>query len=268
MLKKFLLFIFICYLVVPFAGICQTPASIEADLLKSLKKIHYWRDYSRQPHNGKTTVSPDDSLAKWNDDFELKLKRYTSLYPFTIDQKFSLLEKNHVDIVSSSDGKFRIYSWDTWLGGTQHDFENVFQYKVDNKTISNYEPADSVEEGRPTYWFSSLFTLKTKDKTYYLGAYNGIYSTKDAGQGIKVYAIENGRLNDDVKIIKTQSGLHNKIYYDYDFFSVVDWKVRPSIYFDPKTETIHIPVVEANGKVTHGYIIYKFTGEYFERVKN
>jgi hypothetical protein len=251
-MKSLLPFVFIFFLLVPLRLTGQTAAAIEADLLKSFKKI----DQS----------SSDNFEA--NEIFAKKLKMYAEKFSFTINQNFNALKAAHLDISTSSDDLLRIYSWDTWTGGTMHFFENVFQYKAGNRTISNYKPADSVEEGHPTYYFSSLFTLKSKDKTYYLGVYNGIYSTKDAGQGIKVYAIENDRLNDNVKIIKTQSGLHNKIYYHYDFFSVVDWKVRPSIYFDPETGTIHIPVVEANGKVTHGYIIYKFTGQYFERVKN
>jgi predicted nucleotidyltransferase component of viral defense system len=77
-------------------------------------------------------------------------------------------------------------------------------------------------------------------------------------------------LNDDVKIIKTQSGLRNKINYSYDFFSVVDipFEKRPTITFDATTKTISIPLVAANGKVTNKFIIYNFNGQYFEKVKN
>jgi hypothetical protein len=44
--------------------------------------------------------------------------------------------------------------------------------------------------------------------------------------------------------------------------------VIPTIYFDAKMQTIHSPLVDAKRQVTHNYIVYKFTGKYFERVKN
>jgi hypothetical protein len=73
--------------------------------------------------------SADDSLAHANAMFAKKLSYYISKCPFTINQKFSSLANDHLDISTSNDGLFRIYSWDTWTGGTMHFFENVMQYK-------------------------------------------------------------------------------------------------------------------------------------------
>jgi hypothetical protein len=89
------------------------------------------------------------------------------------------------------------------------------------------------------------------------------------GNGLQIFDIENEKLNQDLKLIKTASGLHSKLYYDFDFFSVVDipYGKRPTIYFDAATQTIHVPVVVDKGKVTNRYITYKFTGQYFEKVK-
>ena len=85
---------------------------------------------------------------------------------------------------------------------------------------------------------------------------------------MQVFTIENGKLIDDIKLIKNNSGLHNQLYYDYDLLARVYLKVKPSIYFDDVSNTIFVPLVDGNGKVTNKYITYKFTGQYFEKVKN
>ena len=245
----------------------QTPQQIEANLLKSFKRIDYWADKGRRDTTG--NLSLEDSLENANEVFAKKLKDYTVKYPATISQDFSVLKKERLDIFTSADGLLRIYSWETWLGGTMRDFANVFQYNTGKNIQSVYlhSTGDDSKENIPFY--SNLYTFKANQKTYYLGIYGCIYSTKDAGTGIKIFDIENGELNTDVKIIKTSSGLHSTIYYDYDFFSVFDiaYDKRPTIYFDATTESIYVPLVDGNGKVTHKFITYKFTGKYFEKVK-
>jgi hypothetical protein len=113
-----------------------------------------------------------------------------------------------------------------------------------------------------------MYTFKTNNQTYYLCVYLTIGSSKYMGNGVQVFSIENSRLNKGVKLIKTGTGLHNQIYYYYNFGTVAYWKLRPSIYFDSASKTIFVPLVDGNEKMTHKYITYKFTGQYFERVKN
>ncbi|GGB20428.1 hypothetical protein [Mucilaginibacter rubeus] len=240
----------------------QTPKSIEADLLKSFKNIEYWDEQQR-----KGNENAGDSLIKANDIFGHKLKRYTETYPSTINLPFNSLKKAQLDIFTSSDSLFRIYSWDTWTGGTMHICANVLQYKAGDKTRSSLmnNPGDG---GAPFY--SNLYTFKAGDKTYYFGIYGVIESSRYAGTGIRAFAIQNGVLNNDAKIIKTQSGLHSTIFYEYDFGSVVDipFEKRPTITFDQTTQTIHVPLVNAKAQVTAKFITYKFNGQYFEKIKS
>jgi hypothetical protein len=250
-MKILKLFVLVCCC---FSGVnlfAQTPNAIENDLLKSFKKID--------------AASQDNAVA--NDEFGKKLYDYTSKYPATIAYPFNLLKKEQLDINTSDDGLFRIYSWDTEGGGTMHFFESVFQFRSGTKTIAVLDTPKGDGDNRPNY--TKLYTFKTNNITYYLAVYLTIGSTKDAGQGIQVFTIEPGKLIPDAKIIKTGSGLHSRLYYDYDFRSVVNipYGSRPSIYFDAATQSIHIPLVEAGGKVTLRYIIYKFTGKDFEKVK-
>ncbi|MES2063189.1 MAG: hypothetical protein V4456_14780 [Bacteroidota bacterium] len=238
----------------------QSPKAIEADLLKSFKRIGYW-DQKRNDAGG------DDSLENANDAFGKKLKNYTENYAFTIKEPFTSLKKERLDIFTSADGLFRIYSWDTGGGGTMREFANVIQYKTGDKTN-----AVLLTGTNDIYipFYRNLYTFKTGNKTYYLGIYGAIYSSRYAGTGIKIFAIENDKLNQNVKLIKTQSGINSKIFYDYDFGSIayVPYGKRPNITFDATTKTISIPLVAADGKVTSKFITYKFTGQYFEKVKS
>lgn len=211
-----------------------------------------------------------DSLEIENITFRNKMGKYTSLYPLTLTYQFDSLRHENIFIVSSEDKLFRIYSWDTWLGGTMSYFENVFQYKIENKVYSKVH-FDSTEYGEGyAPFYSQIFTLNANQKTYYLAVNNGIYSTKDVSQSIKIFTIENHSLNDTVKLIKAKSGLVNSIDIYFDFFSVVDRPERPLrlITYDNENKIIYIPRVYENGKVSDSFILFKFTGEYFEQIES
>ena len=273
-MKAACLFAFL-YCFSPIVSIAQSPDSIEADLNQSYKKIDQWAVYRNQ-HRVDATLGnymrANDSLGKATTIFGEKLQYYTAKYPSTIVQKFSsiaqkkdVLPKDKVEILTSTDGLFRIYSWDTRSDGTMYGFDHVFQYK----TGANTKSILALDTGRDyVYFYSNLYTIKVKNKTYYLAVYDGIYSSAGIGNGIQVFAIENGKLNSDVKLIKTTTGLHSQLYYEYNFSYVVDWKVRPTIYFDGTLQEIRMPLIVEKGKVTHKFITYKFNGQYFEKVKS
>jgi len=240
----------------------QTPKSVEADLLKSFKKIDYWFEKEQQAPMGAF-----DSLKKANDVFGKKLKYCTSKYPFTLHQTFGLLKKEYLGVLSSSDGLFRIYSWDRLTGGTMHFFENVIQYKFQSKTNSILNVDTSGGEGDYIYDYSNVYTLKVDDKTYYLAIYNGVFSTRVMEKGVQVFSIENGKLNNNAKLIKTTSGLHGRLSYEYDLGPIIDESIDDDVHYEPALKTISIPLIDGD-KVTKGRIKYKFTGKYFEKVKN
>lgn len=257
-----LLLLFFCCLISS-SLLAQTSPQIEADLLKSFKKIDYWD----QQRSNDTTLASYDSLDKANNFFAKKLKGYVEKYPSTITHPFKSLVKEHLDISNSTDGLFRIYSWDTEAGGTMHFFESVFQYRYGSKTYAVLDTPKMEGDGRPNY--QRMYTFKANGKAYYLACYLTIGSSKDAGNGIHVFTIDDGKLK-DAKLIKTHSGLHDDLDYDYNFFSIVDipFEKRPSIRFESTTNTIYLPLVDGNRNVTKKFIEYKFTGQYFERVKN
>ncbi len=246
------------------AGVeAQSLKLIETDLVKSFKKIPY---FNKQRYKGAKNVAWDDSLAIANEVFAKTLQQYTTRFPATIAYPFSMLKKEHLGICTSSDGLFRIYSWDNQTGGTMYFFDNVYQFKTGTKTFSNiYKQKDEGDAGLDFY---KIYMMKVQGKTYYIGVFLGIESSRYHFEGVNIFAVEDGKLNDNVKLIKTKSGLRSLLSYEYDVASSVEWKNQPEISFDATANAINFPLVAANGKMTQKFITYKFTGQYFERIKN
>lgn len=226
----------------------QTPKAIEADFDKAFEKISYWREHSAEDTSG-------EGLFNASLQIEAKLKFYTQKYPAALDQAFK-----NIGLVSD-DGLFRILSWDTMTGGTQHAYENIIQYKSGGKTFTIVDTIKNDDDY--IYAYDKLYTLKVGNETYYLTTYYGIFHTYDMGAGIRVFAIQNGKLNDKAKLIKTRSGLTHKLYYTYHVSND-----QNGLDYHPQLKTITFPVVLDDGKVTDNIITYKFNGQYFEKIKS
>ncbi|WP_199136741.1 hypothetical protein [Pedobacter sp. ASV12] len=235
----------------------QSLSMIEKDLLKNLKRIHYWSEIGYRDK-----LSVGDSLNKENSLLKKKLLKYTKNQPLTLRNDFKALQKEGLTIATSADKKFRIYSWDTYTGGTMHFFENVYQYQTGNTVSAKAMGSSDDAKG----FFSEIFTMRTNAGPIYLGYLHAILSTKLAYQNVSLFKIENRQIT-DIDLIKTKSGLHNSLGFEFDFFSVADRKERPVklIYFDEAKKEIKIPLVKANGEVTPKFITYQYTGSYFER---
>ena len=162
---------------------------------------------------------------------------------------------------------FRIYSWDTETGGTMHVFENVMQYRSGTKIKAIIDTPRSEGDVSPCY--DKIYTFKTGNKTYYLTRFSFIESTRYSAYGITAFTIENDNVV-EAKIMKIRSGMHSALSYECDF-SLIDMKTYerlPEIRFNNATNSIYLPLVDKKGKITLKIIHYKFTGQYFERMKN
>ncbi len=234
---------------------------IDAELVGLYQEIENWSAY-RPTYDG-------DKLSVANKAFRKALLKYTSIERSTINFEFQEL-KDFLKIVTSSDGRFRIYSWDTHSGGTMHFYENVFQYigrdgKVHAKGNS--------EEGNANGFFTEISSLQTRTGKIYLATSTSVLSTSLRGQTILLFRIGKKTLSNP-KMIKTRSGMTDSIGFSYDFFSVVDRSKRPNRLFeyDEKTRKIKFPVVIENkkfrqGEVTKRKITYWFNGKYFVKVR-
>jgi len=209
-----------------------------------------------------------DSIEIENQNFRKKIKQNICNNPNSILYSFDSLKQN-IHIVSSDDKSFRIYSWNTWLGGTMEDYESLFQFKSKDSIFirSNYSTT-SINEGSYSGFYSQIFTLKLNSKTYYLAIQNGKYSSKDISQSVKVISIENSTIIDSIQLFKTAEGFKNSIDIYFDFFSVVDRHERPLrlIKYDENKKILYIPIINEDEKVTNRFNLYQFTGKYFELI--
>lgn len=204
-----------------------------------------------------------DSILLYSEKFGKEFTSFISANPTTLNYSFrKLIDSNNCHIKTASDGNFRIYSWDTWTGGTMRIFNEIYQWRDKGKVFTK---VPTYTDGDPGSFCSKIFTVIIKNKPYYLAVTNGIYSSKDAIQSISVYAIDN-KLVDTVKMFKTKKALLNRIDVEFDFFSVVDRPERPLelIAYDKKQKIIYIPVIGDKGKVTNKNILYQLKSRYFE----
>lgn len=259
-MRIFIFAIFLLALAIP--TFAQSNAQMEKELVAGVKEIQKYGTYGGG--------YDEEKLSEAQDDFEKKLLKYTKTAS-TLSYKFAALDEE-IYIATSEDGKFRIYSWDLADGGTMHDYARVYQYQgADGKIYS--KPDEPTEEGDYGSFVTHIYTLDTKGGKIYIVCSTFIGSTKDRFQSADLYKIDDAKLADKVKLIKTKSGLTNTLNFGYDFFSVVDRKERPIrlISFDKKTKTLKIPVVIEDtefpsGRVTNKFISYRFNGKYFVKV--
>lgn len=154
----------------------------------------------------------------------------------------------------------RIYSWDTWLGGTAHIFSSIAQFQSGGSIF--------LDEIGGMGFFPEVFTVKTPQKTYYIAVSHGIFSTADAGQSVEAFTIEQNELR-PVELFNTKGKMSTSISFEFDFFSVVEHPERPLklIKYDEQKKIISIPVIAKDGAVTELFTRYRFNGKYFEALE-
>ena len=169
----------------------------------------------------------------------------------------------YLNIISSKDKLLRIYTWDTWTGGTGHYYYAVAQFLGEDKNVHTQLICDTTGSDSGLS-YSEIYTCNIKGRQYYLSIGDGKYSTRDLGQTIIVYTIKGNHLV-QAPIIKTQKGLTNSIHIGYDL-SNLNGKKDHLIAFNETTNELKTPVVNPEGKILNKDIIYKLKGEYFERI--
>lgn len=239
----------------------QTAAAVEKKIKARLANIDKWSNYGPD--------SDYDKLGQENDLLKKELVQYGKL-PATMAYSFPRL-KGDMYIVTSRDGRLRIYSWDRQTGGTMHDFDSVFQYRGKSGKLYTWGSDDEEESGGVFY--HEMFQLDAASGPIYLAVSTFIGSTSLAGAAINSLTIDGERLNREAKLIRTGSGLQSSVSFAYDFFSVVDRPERPIrlFKFDAAGRAFTFPVViedekTPQGRVTNKLIRYRFNGTHFVKV--
>ena len=205
-----------------------------------------------------------DSISYYAERFENELTNFIRNNPATLDYSFKNITDSFVCWVkTSSDKKFRIYSWDTRTGGSRRIFKTIYQWTSNGQVFVH---APQYVEGDAGSFCSSILTVQIKNQPFYLAITNGVFSNKDMMEEIAAFNIKENKLIDTVALFKTKTKKLNRISLAFDFFSVVDKPKRALnlITYDEKKKIIYIPVVDDNGKVSNRNILYQLKGSYFE----
>jgi hypothetical protein len=231
----------------------------EAVLVKMYNRVNYWAGNQDKP-------AALDSLEAANTRFKKQLQLVTSSNKATLSYPFKALIKAGVQIVTAPDGAFRVYSWNTQTGGTMQYYRNVYQFGSGAAVyarLASYD-ADEMDNGVS---IKSIYSISIQGKPCYLVVGIAVGSSRDIGEEVRGYTVDNDKLN-EAKVIKTKSGLHSKIAFSYDAMSVVNipYQKRPTIHYQAATQTLYIPLVDVNYKMSGKYISYHFNGSVFERV--
>lgn len=244
-------------------GYTQSLQKIEQELLITFKQLQHWTLHN----DAASMIGRMDSVRVANTAFRNSLLAWTASSRATFTCEFKDLEKEGLVIKTAEDGLFRIYSWNTGMGGAEPDFDAVFQYRVENEVFSQLAEHNEQVAGK---WYSNIYTLKTDNKTYYIGVYNESHSNTSLSQGVKGFCIEDKDLNEWVRLFKTDNGAANEMGFNYNFLTVAHRPERPAklIYYDTDDDRLHLTVVQDDGTVTREIITWQFTGKYFEKVQS
>jgi len=233
----------------------QTIAKAEQQLIRHLEKI----DSLHMLRGPDAPEDLDEAMATENNKLGRELEVLAANNTASLTYPFIRLQKIGMTIATSKDGRLRIYSWDSEMGGTAHTYSTVYQYKIGNKLYSSLTPeADS--------YYSDVYTVDIQDRRYYLALAHATAATLRENESIQAFALTDGTLSDTAaRIIKTQSGLTNTLGFDY----IMDIHAPDGnlIHYVDATKTIWFPVVLPGGLVTKKRITYRLSGKYFEKAK-
>ncbi|MBB6503043.1 hypothetical protein [Pedobacter cryoconitis] len=247
------------FLFIATSGFGQNLKNEELKLDKAFAKSNYWASYD----GSSDKVYASDSAVKYNSIFSKLLLKYIQKNPGTIRYDFKNLVKNGLKIVTSEDGNFRIYSWDDETGGTMRRYNKIFQFKNGKKVLSKELPKDDMA------FYTQINDVVSGNKTFYVTQSISVLSSALSYHNVKIFSVDDGKLNDKAVLIKTKSGIKNQLGYEADVSShsnrdqeVPDY----SIVYDKKNKIIAIPLIRSNGKITSEKIKYQFKGKYFEKI--
>jgi hypothetical protein len=131
---------FTVHLFISFGALAQqiNESVIEQDLYKYFQRIDYWGDLNIKHRKDADGSRYNDSLTDAKRALKMKLGDYFLRFPYTIKFKYESLTTLMLDAPVSDDYKLKIYSWQTFRGGSWHNFENIAQYTMVIKPIQQH----------------------------------------------------------------------------------------------------------------------------------
>lgn len=207
-----------------------------------------------------------DSLDFYSLKFEKEIKDFVQKNPGTLNYRFKKLDKDSgfCSIQTSADGRVRIYSWNTWMGGSMRIYKEFYQWKGnDNVFVKTPQYLDGNDDGSACY---DLYSVLVKNRVYYLACKLTVSSGRDRGYSISAYRIDGDKLLDSVKLFKSKTELLNTIDVFVDLGNIVEPYKRDGefITYDPRLKIVYVPLVNEKNELTNKNLLYQLNGHYFE----
>lgn len=193
--------------------------------------------------------------------------------PASLNYDFPKMQA-YVSFVTSDDGKLRLYYWDTWMGGTMTDYENLCQFYSNGKVYAYYCGVYDLACPDCEYTLgcniSDIYTIHANNgDTYYL-AITGLRESSNLGiSSIVPLKIEKNKLvyapifddtPEDYGFNCTSIEYEfADWYYTANYGEGWDWMYR----YDKDNMIFYVPVVEDMSLIDR-YNLYQFNGNRFE----
>lgn len=231
---------------------------IEKELMRDYKKIIYWNDSLQKKYD----IVTEDSLDDVNINFKNKLLTYTGTTAQTLSYKFQGLKNLGVHIVSSADGSFKIYSWNTKSKDGIQYVEAVYQYKLNRKVFSKLKIKE--KESDPGHWCDEIFTIKANLLTTYVAFYKGTASDSTKSILLKAYELHDTGFKDEIPFFKTKNDFTNEIKLEY-LAKSEKTNIDELIFYDELKHTLNLPMINKELALTKRRANYQFNGKHFEQ---
>lgn len=202
-----------------------------------------------------------DSLEIANKAFQDELLKRTSIEV----AELQLLKDLGLEVVESNDKKLTIFSWDTYLGGTMIDYDNVLWYQTPSGIKTSSLIVNS-EDAQGEASFFDIHDIIDGTKTYYLALNINKFSTKDVQEQIRVFSINDEELELDNPIFISKNGeKSSSLEFNYDIFSALDNEKLElkELEYNKETQTIRFPETGEDGEVLQSIKTFKWDGKYF-----
>jgi hypothetical protein len=208
-----------------------------------------------------------DSVDFYSLKFEKEIKTFVQKNPETLNYRFKKLDEDSgfCSIQTSADRKFRIYSWNSWMGGSMRIYKEFYQWKGNGKVfVKTPQYMEGSDEGCICY---DLYTVFVKNRMYYLASKLSVASGRDRVYSVSAYRIDGDKLLDSVKLFKTKTEMLNTIDVYVDLGKVVEPIEREEfISYDPGKKIVSIPLVNEKDELTNKNLLYQLKGRYFEYI--
>ncbi len=201
----------------------------------------------------------------------------TLSYPFTKTDKSTNISFN-----TSKDGKVRLYSWDTGMGGTSPAFTSYLQYESGDSAVtdifvpdgdSRYICANDVRkdgyEVYDGYEVNNLYQIDTPEGPVYIAIAYFRASSIEGAQLAVAFRIENGKpVKIDFMVDGKKQNHVGTDYYIPDWYFTTDglgWDWVMSL--DEKTNTLYVPE-RVDMEMSDRYELYRYENGRIRHIGN